>query len=99
HGIDERPLIRAREPQRTYSQQETFGRDLTDEEFIEATLRRMADLLFAKVRDEGRSVRTLQVRVRYNDMTEDQVNESLPEPTDLETDTYSRIHSMLRAAW
>ena len=99
HGIDERPLIPAREPQKSFSHQETFGSDLTDEEYIEATLRRMADSLFAKVREENRSVRTLSVKVRYNDMTEDQVNESLPEPTDLETDVYGRLHTMLRAAW
>ena len=47
HGIDERPLIPAREPQRTFSHQETFGSDLTDEDYVEATLRRMADSLFA----------------------------------------------------
>jgi hypothetical protein len=28
----------------------------------------MADNLFAKVREEGRSIRTLTVKVRYNDM-------------------------------
>jgi DNA polymerase-3 subunit alpha len=99
HGIDERPLIPAREPQKTYSHQQTFGQDLTDEEYAAATLRRMADDLFAKVREEGRSVRTLTVKVRYNDMTEDQVNESLREPTDLETDVYGRLHTMLRRAW
>jgi DNA-directed DNA polymerase III PolC len=59
----------------------------------------MADNLFAKVREEGRSIRTLTVKVRYNDMGEDQVSESLIEPTDLETDIYSRLGSMLRAAW
>ena len=99
HGIDERPLVPAREPQKTFSQQETFGSDLTDEELSEATLRRMADSLFAKVREEGRSIRTLTVKVRYNDMAEDQVSESLLEPTDLETDVYGRLHQMLRRAW
>lgn len=99
HGIDERPLIPAREPQKSYSQQETFASDLCDEDYVEATLRRMADHLFAKVREEGRSVRTLNVRVRYNDMAEDQACESLAEPTDLETDMYGRLHAMLRTAW
>jgi error-prone DNA polymerase len=98
-GIDERPLIPVQEPQQSFSRQETFASDITDEEYAEATLRRMADHLFAKVREEGRSVRTLQVRVRYNDMAEDQVNESLLEPTDLETDVYGRLRAMLRAAW
>jgi len=99
NGIDNRPLITAREPQKTFGEQQTFGRDLTDEGYVEATLRRMADNLFATVRAEGRSVRTLTVKVRYNDMTEDQVSESLVEPTAVETDIYSRLHTMLRAAW
>src|SRR5213594_1901831 len=98
-GIDERPLIPAREPQKTFSHQETFGSDLSDDEYVEATLRRMADNLFAKVREEGRSIRTLTVKVRYNDMAEDQLSDSLIEPTDLETDVYGRLREMLRQAW
>jgi nucleotidyltransferase/DNA polymerase involved in DNA repair len=99
HGIDERPLVPVREPAKSFGQQETFATDLTDEEYIEAKLRRMADNLFAKVREESKSIRTLTVRVRYNDMAEDQVSESLLEPTDLETEIYGRLHGMLRAAW
>lgn len=98
-GLDERPLVPARTPPKSFSQQETFGSDLTDEEYVEATLRRMADHLFAKVREEGRSIRTLTVKVRYNDMAEDQAGESLLEPTDLETDVYGRLRTMLRRAW
>ncbi|MCB1129171.1 MAG: hypothetical protein KDM81_21915, partial [Verrucomicrobiae bacterium] len=98
-GLDDRPLVPAGEPAKSFSQQETFDRDQTDEGFLEATLRRMADRLFAKVRADGKSVRTLTVRVRYNDMSEDQVSESLVEPTDLETDVYGRIAGMLKRAW
>src|SRR5258706_10414922 len=99
HGIDERPLILAREPQKSFGHQETFPADLTDEEYVEAVLRRMADNLFATVREEGRSIRTLTVKVRYNDMGEDQVSESLLEPTDLETEVYGLLHTLLRKAW
>lgn len=99
HGIDDRPLVPMREPQKTFSQQETFATDLTDEEYAEAVLRRMADNLFATVREESRSVRTLTVKVRYNDMAEDQAAESLWEPTDLETDIYGLLHTLLRKAW
>jgi error-prone DNA polymerase len=99
NGIDERPLIPAREPQKSFSQQETFNEDVTDEEYVEAVLRRMADRLFAAVREEGRSVRTLTVKVRYNDRDENQRAESLREPTDLETDIYGRLHGLLREAW
>lgn len=99
NGIDERPLIPASEPQKSYSKQETFHEDVTDEEYVEAVLRRMADKLFADVREEGRSVRTLTVKVRYNDRDENQRAESLREPTDLETDVYGRLRGLLREAW
>src|ERR1035441_2008603 len=99
NGIDERPLVPAREPQKSFSQQETFNEDVTDEDYVEAVLRRMADRLFATVREEGRSVRTLTVKVRYNDRDENQRAESLREPTDLETDVYERLRGLLREAW
>ena len=99
HGIDERPLIPLQEPQKSFSKQETFEKDLTDEGYIEAVLLRMADSLFSSVRDERRSIRTLTVKVRYNDMGEDQASESLLEPTDLETDVYCIIRGLLRKAW
>jgi hypothetical protein len=59
----------------------------------------MADKLFAAVREENRSVRTLTVKVRYNDRDENQRAESLREPTDLETDVYGRLRGLLREAW
>jgi DNA-directed DNA polymerase III PolC len=99
NGIDERPLIPAGEPQKSYSHQETFAEDVTDEEYVEAVLRHMADRLFAKVREEGRSVRTLMVKVRYNDRDENSRAESLREPTDLETDVYGHLRGLLRDAW
>ncbi len=98
-GIDERPVIPARAPAKSYGEQETFAADTTDEEFLGATLRRMADKLMAKVREDGKSIRTLAVKVRYNDMDEEQASESLDEPTDLETEIYSRLSLLLRKAW
>ncbi len=99
HGIDERPVQPARQETKSYSEQETFAKDTTEEVFIEATLWRMADRLMAKVRENGKSIRTLTVKVRYNDMDEQQAGESLPEPTDLETEIYSTITQLLKKAW
>src|ERR1019366_7296187 len=36
---------------------------------------------------------------RYNDRAEDQVSESLSEPTNLETEVYDRLQAMLKKAW
>jgi DNA polymerase III alpha subunit/nucleotidyltransferase/DNA polymerase involved in DNA repair len=99
NGIDERPIIPVSAPAKSYGEQETFAQDQTDETFLEAILRRMADNLMAKVRADGKTVRTVTVKVRYNDMAEDQCSESLAEPTDLETDLYGRLPGMLRQAW
>ena len=90
-GIDDRPVVAATGPPKSYGQQETFAQDVTDEGWLVAVLRRMADDLMAKVRAEGKAVRTLTVKVRYNDMDEDQRSETLAEPTDLETDVYGRL--------
>ncbi len=98
-GIDERPVVPENAPAKSYSEQETFEQDTTDEAFLDATLRRMADRLMAKVRADHKSTRTITVRVRYNDMDEQQTSESLSEPTDLETDIYSKASALLRRAW
>ncbi|HOC54376.1 MAG TPA: DNA polymerase IV [Verrucomicrobiota bacterium] len=98
-GIDDRPVVPVRAPAKSYSEQETFAADTTDEEFLEATLRRMGDRLMAKVRADGKSIRTLTVKVRYNDMDEEQASASLDEPTDLETEIYGEITRLLRRAW
>ena len=99
NGLDERPIIPVSDPAKSYSQQETFNADTTDEEYCEAVLRRMADNLMAKVREDGKTIGTVRVKARYNDMAEDQCGESLVEPTDLETDIYGRIGVLFRAAW
>jgi DNA-directed DNA polymerase III PolC len=99
NGVDERPILPARAPAKSYSEQETFAEDTTDEERLEATLRRMADQLMAKVRADRKCIRTVTVKVRYNDMAEDQAGESLPEPASLETELYSRLRPLLQRAW
>src|SRR5216684_4181670 len=53
----------------------------------------------AKVREDRKSIRTVMVKVRYNDMDEQQASESLKEPTDTETDIYSKTSALLRKAW
>lgn len=98
-GIDHRPVITAPAPAQSYGHQQTFAADTTDEEFAENTLRRMADDLMQQIRADGKSIRTVTVKVRYNDMAEDQRSESLLEPTDLEIDIYPRLRPMLREAW
>ena len=98
-GIDERPIVTEREDAQSYGKQETFDEDTTDEEFVRRVLRGMADHLMAKVRADGKMIRCVEVRLRYNDMEQSRRSESLEEPTDLETDVYGVIDCLVRRAW
>ena len=98
-GIDERPIVTEREDAQSYGKQETFDEDTTDEEFVQRVLRGMADHLMAKVRADGKMIRCVEVRLRYNDMEQSRRSESLEEPTDLETDVYGVIDRLVRRAW
>jgi len=99
NGIDERPVVADKPDAKSYGEQHTFGQDVTDEAFILATLRGMADRLMAKVREDRKSARTVTLRLRYNDMDEVLRNRSFEEPTDLENDVYPLLPGMLKLAW
>ena len=99
HGRDERPVVPDSPAAKSYSEQTTFESDITDEAYALAILRGMADRLFAKARAEGQAARTITVRIRYNDFDESQRSQSLDEPTDLETQVFGLIATLLRKAW
>jgi DNA-directed DNA polymerase III PolC len=98
-GIDDRLVIPEAPAAKSWSSQETFTEDVTNEDWVLAKLRSIADRLFGKVRAEGKTVRTIEVRVRYNDFDDCRRSESLEEPTDLETDSYSVLSRLLKKAW
>ncbi len=98
-GLDDRPVISEHGDAKSYSEQETFGTDVTDETFVLATARAMADRLMTKVRADGKTVRTVTVKLRYRDFTETSRSASLEEPTDLETETYSSLERLVKKGW
>ncbi len=99
HGHDDRPVVPEAPAAKSFSAQETFESDSIDEEWILAKLRQLADGLICKVRSEGRSFRTVEVRLRYNDFDETRRSESLNEPTDLEQEVYPLLARLLCKAW
>ncbi len=98
-GHDLRPVICDAPAAKSYGEQETFNQDTTDTVFIIARLRAMADTLMRRVREDGKSIRTITLRLRYNDMDEVTRSSSLDEPTDLEHDLYPLLQAMLSRAW
>jgi len=98
-GIDLRPVVMEPPAAKSWGEQETFEQDVTDEHFLLAKLRSMADRLFAKVRGERKAIRVVEVRIRTNDFEDSRRSESLDEPTDLETDAYASLARLFRKAW
>ncbi len=98
-GRDDRPVDPERGEAKSYSQQETFGRNLSEREAVLAVAKGMVDHLLPKVRADGKRVRTLTLLVRYADFSQESAGRSLPEPSDLETAFYPLIPTLLQQAW
>ncbi len=98
-GADDRPVETEHDDAKSYSQQETFGEDIGDFAEIERTAKRMVDELLAKVREDRKRVRTMTVKVRYPDFSQESHGRSLETATDLEGPFYALVAPLLRAAW
>ncbi len=98
-GEDERLVDPGHEEAKSYGHQETFDEDTTNRAFVLAKLRQTADGLMVKVRSDAKSIRTVSLKIRYNDMDETQRSYSFREPTDLESDIYSLLPTLLKQAW
>ena len=98
-GEDDREVQVEREDAKSYSQQETFGHDISDFGTIERVAKRMIDELLPKVREDGKRVRTMTVKVRYPDFTQESHARTLDAATDLEAPFYPLVEPLLRAAW
>ncbi|HEU5078570.1 MAG TPA: DNA polymerase IV [Opitutaceae bacterium] len=84
---------------KSYSQQETFGADISDFGEIEKIAKRMLDELMRKVRADGKRVRTLTIKVRYSNFEQNSAAHSLGEATELEAPFYPFVSKLLRQAW
>jgi len=98
-GVDLRPVEMERADAKSYSQQETFSRDVGDWASVERTAKGMIDALLPAIRADGKRVRTLTVKVRYGDFTQETAGRSLPESSDLEQPFYPLLAALLKQAW
>ena len=98
-GEDTRPVETEREDAKSYSQQETFAKDVGDFAEIERVAKGMIDALMPAIRADGKRVKTMTVRVRYGDFTQETAGRSLPQASDLEQPFYPLVAELLRKAW
>jgi DNA polymerase IV len=98
-GRDDREVYVEHDDAKSYSQQETFGRDIGEFAEIERVVKRMVDELLPKIREDKKRVRTMTVKVRYPDFTQESHGRSLATATDLEAPFYPLVAPLLHAAW
>lgn len=98
-GEDDRPVETEHEDAKSYSQQETFGADISEFARIEQVAKRMIDELLPKIRADGKKVHTMTVKVRYPDFSHASHARTLAAATDLEAPFYPLVEPLLRAAW
>jgi DNA polymerase-4 len=80
-GLDDRPVVAERES-KSISVEDTFDVDLTDRIRVRTELDRLADRCVKRLRDAGRSGRTVVIKVRRYDFSTLTRSETLPGPTD-----------------
>jgi DNA polymerase-4 len=98
-GEDGRPVETEHDDAKSYSQQETFGADISDFAEIERVAKGMIDALLPKIREDRKRVRTMTVKIRYGDFSQESHGRSLESATDLEAPFYPLVAPLLRAAW
>lgn len=98
-GQDDRAVHTEHEDAKSYSQQETFAKDIGDFAEIERVAKGMIDALMPAIRADGKRVKTMTVKVRYGDFTQETAGRSLPESSDLEQPFYPLVPELLRKAW
>ncbi|MFF3561374.1 DNA polymerase IV [Streptomyces sp. NPDC002574] len=80
-GVDERPVVPDRE-HKSISVEDTFDVDLTDRIRVRLEVDRLADRCVRRLREAGRSGRTVVLKVRRYDFTTLTRSETLRAPTD-----------------
>lgn len=80
-GIDNRPIVTVH-PVKSISQETTFARDITNAERLTDTLRRLAQAVGRRLREEHLAGSTVKVKIRWPDFTTVTRQVTLESPTD-----------------
>ena len=98
-GVDASVVETDSEDAKSYSKQETFSIDVGDFSEVERVAKGMIDELMPKIRADGAKVRTITLKVRYADFTQESHGCSLESASDLESSFYPQVGPLLRGAW
>ena len=95
HGVDERVVV-PYEPPKSVGHEETFERDLDDDEEIARELLHLSGRVATRLREDGYRARTVTLKARLANFTTLTRAKTLSDPTDVGTDLYHVVLALYR---
>jgi DNA polymerase-4 len=84
---------------KSVSHEHTFNEDTADVEKLESTLLRLCEMVARRLREQGLSGRTWQLKLRYSDFSTITRAQSLPEPTTVDSEIFTTIRRLFQDNW
>jgi DNA polymerase-4 len=84
---------------KSISHEHTYNEDTADLERLESTLMRLSEMVGRRLREGGFYARTIQLKLRYKDFTTITRAHTLAAPTQLDTEIFEQVRTLLRAHW
>src|ERR1700736_5680765 len=84
---------------KSISHEHTYNHDTADPEQLESTLMRLSEMVGRRLREGQLHARTIQLKLRYKDFTTITRAQTLPSPTQLDTEIFEHIRVLFRKNW
>ena len=96
---DDAEELRTHEPPKSISRETTFWTASSDYEFVESMLFYLTERLGRALRREGLEGRTVQLKLRYDDLSTVQRSRSTGRHTDRDAEVFAAARVLLRGRW
>ena len=97
-GIDTRPVETERDT-KSVSQETTFAKDISNEDRLRQTLRKLSEQVGYRLRKAELSGTTVRLKIRWADFTTHTRQVTLPNPTNLDKEIYAAIEQLFENVW
>jgi DNA polymerase-4 len=97
-GEDDDPVVEGHEP-KSMSSETTFGQDVSDQDELHRTLRRLGEDVGQRLREAGLVGTTVRIKLRWPDFETITRQTRLSQPTDQDGEIYAAAAELLAGAW
>ena len=84
---------------KSISHEHTFNEDTRDAGTLESTLARLSEMVGRRIREQGFSARTIQLKFRYSDFSTFTRAQSLSAATDVDMEIFATVMKLFRDNW